>query len=188
MTKRSKILSFLDKYIVQLVAAIMIIVALIALNSCNPVKKVLQDTSKMKQVWEVGVLKSWCVNDSVYVSDTTIISDTLNVIETVSDTVQIGDSVWIDRVEYRTIHKTITIRDTTVVTDNSRVNLLQKELQNKGNEILLFHEKLTNSVNKITLIKKERNKWRLYFFVLLAAFTAFILRKPILKLISPIKF
>ncbi len=157
---------------------------------CNPVKKVLQDTSKMKQVFDKGVELGWCVNDSVYVSDTTILLDTLHVIESTTDTLKVDSVVYITKTDYKTITKTVTIRDTTVVTDNSRINLLQKELQNKGNEILLFQEKLTNSVNKITLIKKERNKWRLYFFILLTIFGAFLFRKPLKFLInrvSPIK-
>lgn len=170
---------------------IFLIVALLGMlalmTGCNPVKKVLNDEGKMRQVWEKGVLKDWCINDSVYISDTTVILDTLNVIETVSDTVQIGDSIWIDRVEYRTITKTVTIRDTTIVTDKAKERILQKEISLHLDEQIKLKKQIFNIEADLKAMKKERNKWRLLFFLLLTVVAGWFLRKPLLKLISPIK-
>lgn len=160
---------------------------ILACISCNPVARVISNPKHYKAITEHVISSGACVNDSVYISDTTIILDTLNVIETVSDTVRIGDSVWIDRVEYRTITKTVTIRDTTIVTDRAKENLLQNKLIDKTGEVLKKSEELEQSKAETKEARKERNKWRLYFFLLLAAFGVWIFRKPILKLISPIK-
>lgn len=176
-----------NKVFILIFTLVALAALMLYLSSCNPVKRVLKDPFKTQQVFDEGVKLGWCVNDSVYISDTTIILDTLNVIETVSDTVQIGDSVWIDRVEYRTITKTVTIRDTTVITDNSRINLLQKQLIKQDGEIIQLDNKVKEAKAETKKSRQERNKWRLWFFLLLGAFGVWIFRKPILKLISPIK-
>lgn len=175
-----------NKVFILIFTLVALAALMLYLSSCNPVKRVLKDPFKTQQVFDEGVKLGWCVNDSVYISDTTVILDTLNVIETVSDTVQIGDSIWIDRVEYRTITKTVTIRDTTVVTDNSRINLLQKQLIKKNGEYVQKLHELEQSQAETKEARQERNKWRLWFFLLLGAFGVWIFRKPILKLIKPI--
>ena len=165
----------------------LLIVAAFLFLSCNPVKQVLKDNNKIKQVWEEAVLDSWCVNDSVYVSDTTILLDTLHVLETSTDTLKIDSIIYITKTDFKTVTKTVTIRDTTVITDNSRINLLQKALIKKDGELLEKANRLTERTGELKEMKKDRNKWRLYFFLLLAGFAAWVLRKPIFKLISLIK-
>lgn len=159
----------------------------LALFGCSPVKRVLNNPKHYNTIAEHLISSGLCVNDSIYISDTTILLDTLYNIETVTDTVTVGDSVWIDRVEYRTIKKTVTIRDTTIVTDNSRINLLQKQISlHLQNESKLKTD-LVNIKSAKKEMQQERNKWRLYFFLLLFGVVGWFLRKPILKLISPIK-
>ncbi len=178
-------------YILVIYLSIVAALCLLGMASCNPVKQVLKSEDKKRQVWEAGVLADWCVNDTAFVSDTTVLLDTLYNIEYKSDTVTVGDSVWIDRVEYRTISKTVTIRDTAVVRDNSLIDLQRKAIEVKDKEIKALYEKGKELEQDFKDMKHRRNKWRLYFFLLLAVITAFILRKPIIKLaaiiISPIK-
>lgn len=166
----------------------------LALFGCNPVKRVLNNPKYYNPIADHVISSGLCVNDSIYISDTTILLDTLYNIETVTDTVTVGDSVWIDRVEYRTIKKTVTIRDTTVVTDNSRINLLQKELIKKDGELIAKNDELAKSKSETKEVRKERNKWRLYFFLLLGGIGTLIglligwkIKTGALKLISPIK-
>jgi hypothetical protein len=181
-----KIKDFINDNIILIVTALMIVVACIALSSCNPVKKVLKDENKMREVWEKGVLKSWCANDSVYVSDTTILLDTLNVIETNTDTVTINDTVRITKTELKYITKTVTIRDTTIVTDRSKENLLQKEVS----KLLDVQIKLKQDIVKLEAekkaAKKSKNKAWTFFWIVLAASLGWFLRKPIMKLIKPL--
>lgn len=160
---------------------------ILACISCNPVKKVLKDENKMREVWEKGVLKDWCVNDSVYVSDTTILLDTLNVIEASTDTVTVNDTVRITRIDNKYITKTVTIRDTTIVTDRSKEKLLQQEVSKLLDDQIKLKQDIVNIEAEKKAIKKSKNKAWLFFWILLAASLGWALRKPIMKLISPVK-
>lgn len=160
---------------------------ILACISCNPVKKVLKDENKMREVWEKGVLKDWCTNDSVYVSDTTILLDTLNVIETSTDTVTVNDTVRITRVDNKYITKTVTIRDTTIVTDRSKEKLLQQEVSKLLDDQIKLKQDIVNIEAEKKAMKKSKNKAWLFFWILLAAFAGWMFRKPIMKLISPVK-
>lgn len=162
-----------------------ILVALLLLG-CNPVKQVLKDENKMREVWEQGVLKDWCMNDSVYVSDTTILLDTLNVIETSTDTVTVNDTVRITRVDNKYITKTVTIRDTTIVTDRSKEKLLQIEVSKLLDEQIKLKQDIVKLEAEKKAINKSKNKAWLFFWIVLAAFAGWMFRKPIMKLIKPL--
>ncbi len=185
-----KIYSFLDEYIVQVCILISVIVGLILLNSCNPVKQVLKDEGKMREVWEKGVLKNWCSNDSVYTSDTTVLLDTLHVVESTTDTLKVDSIIYITKTDYKTITKTVTIRDTTIVTDRSKENLLQKEVSKHLDIQIKLKQDIVNIEEKEKQARKDRNKWRLWFFILLGAFGIYLARKRLKFLfnrVSPIK-
>lgn len=166
----------------------LLIAFIIALSmiSCNPVKQVLKDESKKRQVWEQGALDGWCVNDSVFVSDTTIVLDTLHSIDYVSDTITVNNVRYVEKITYKTIEKKITIRDTTVVTDNSRIELQGRLIDQQRAEMNQLYKNLKESEALEKQRRKERNKWRLYFFISVTAFAAWLLRKPIFKLIKPL--
>lgn len=157
-----------------------ILVAIIT-TGCNPVARVIGNPKHYKAITEHVISSGACVNDSVYISDTTIILDTLYTIDYTSDTVRVGDSIYIDRVEYRTIDKIHKVKETITITDNSRIALLQKELIKKDGELIAKNDELIKSKAETKEARKERNKWRLYFWLVLAAITAFILRKPLLS-------
>lgn len=175
--------------LILLLIAVGISLALI-LTGCNPVKRVLKDPFKTQQVFDEGVKLGWCVNDSVYVSDTTILLDTLHVIESTTDTLKVDSVVYITKTDYKTITKTVTIRDTTVVTDNSRISLLQKQLIKKDGEYVQKLHELNVSQAETKQAREDRNKWRLWFFLLLGAFVFYLFRKPLrfaINRVSPIK-
>lgn len=163
-----------------------ILICIWLLSSCNPVKQVLKDESKKRQVWEQGSLDGWCANDSVFISDTTIILDTLHSIDYVSDTITVDNVKYIEKLSYKTIEKKITIRDTTVVTDNSRIKLQGELIDKQRAEMFQLSKNLKESEALEKQRRKERNKWRLYFFISVGAFAAWLLRKPIFKLIKPL--
>ncbi len=185
-----KIYSFLDEYIVQVCILISVIVGLVLLNSCNPVKQVLKDEAKMKQVWEKGVLKDWCTNDSVYTSDTIVTLDTLHLLETSTDTVTINDTVRITKTEYKYITKTVNIRDTTVVTDRSKENLLQKEVNKGLEEQSKQLAKIVALEKANSELRKSKNKAWTFVWIILAIIGVYLFRKPLrfaFNRISPIK-
>jgi hypothetical protein len=107
-------------------------------------------------------------------------------VRTITDTFNIDKEI----IKVKTVVKNIRITDTItkVVTDNSRIDLLQRQLNisiDKGLELSRKNDSLKTAANDL---KKDRNKWRLYFFLLAIAFIVYLLRKPLLQLIKLIKF
>jgi hypothetical protein len=160
----------------RLVFIYVFLLTLIAiLLSCNPVKQVLKDKEKLDKVAEVVVKSGYCANDTTIItkSDTTIQYDT-----TYETQIQINEKTDTIRIP-KVITRTITIRDTikSVVVDNSRVQLLQQEIE--------AYKESTYELKEELLHWKELAKkrwWNLWGLIIL--FSIYILRKPILKLIN----
>jgi len=145
---------------------------LILLFACNPVKQVLKDKEKLDQVAEVVIKSGYCANDTTIItkSDTTIVHDTTYEIDTIIDLHLKTDTQYV-KLPKKVITRTITIRDTikSVVVDNARVLLLEKELN-----------KYKESLNEYKELAKQR-WWYLFWLVLI--FLIYLLRKPLLKLL-----
>ena len=164
----------MKSYRLALVYAFLLTLIAILL-SCNPVKQVLKDKEKLDKVAEVVVKSGYCANDTTIItkSDTTIQYDT-----TYETQIQINEKTDTIRIP-KVITRTITIRDTikSVVVDNSRVQLLQKEIE--------AYKESTYELKEELLHWKELAKkrwWNLLGLIIL--FSIYILRKPILKLIN----
>ena len=157
-------------YTLLLIYILLILTAI--LLSCNPVKQVLRNKEKLDQVAEVVLKSGYCANDTTFItnSDTTIVHDTTYEYDTIIDLKFKSDTQYV-KLPKKVITRTITIRDTikSVVVDNARINILQKELT-KSNE----------SLNEYKQLAKER-WWNLFWLILI--FTIYILRKPIFKFI-----
>lgn len=145
------------------------------LLSCNPVKQVLKDKDKLDKVAEIVVKSGYCANDTTIItkSDTTIQYDT-----TYETQIQINEKTDTIRIP-KVVTRTITIRDTikSVVVDNARLYLLQKEIT--------AYKESTYKLKDELLHWKELAKkrwWNLWGLIIL--FSIYILRKPILKLIN----
>jgi hypothetical protein len=145
---------------------------LILLFACNPVKQVLKDKEKLDQVAEVVIKSGYCANDTTIItkSDTTIVHDTTYEIDTIIDLHLKTDTQYV-KLPKKVITRTIIIRDTikSVVVDNARVLLLEKELN-----------KYKESLNEYKELAKQR-WWYLFWLVLI--FLIYLLRKPLLKLL-----
>lgn len=142
------------------------------LLSCNPVKQVLKDREKFEQVAKEVVKAGYCVNDTTYVysKDTTIQVDTLyekgiTIFKDIfhKDTLRVPT--------YKTIVKTITIRDTikSVVVDNARIKLLEADLA-----------VISKKADEYQVKAESRLKW---LILLLIAILVKILYKPIKRII-----
>jgi len=202
MTKKNKQHRTVINIMIAVYTIGLLLFLLMALNSCNPVKQVLRDEYKMRKVWNEGALQGWCVNDTFIVnkSDTLITFDTLYSELDLSKLKITGDlypdygNNNISFLELPRVIKTVKITDTitNIVTDNSRIDLLQQQLNvsnDKGLELSRENDTLKTAANGF---KGERNKWRFRFFLLLTIFGLFLFRKPLWKLatkfISPVKF
>ena len=142
------------------------------LFACNPVKQVLKDREKFDKVAQEVVKAGYCANDTTIItkSDTTIVHDTTYEIDTIIDLHLKTDTQYV-KLPKKVITRTITIRDTikSVVVDNARVLLLEKELI-----------KYKESLNEYKELAKQR-WWYLFWLVLI--FLIYLLRKPLLKLL-----
>lgn len=132
---------------------------LILLSSCNSVKQVLNNPSKFSIIKDTVLARGYCANDTsfVYITDTLEITDTLY--EVMTDTLVINDSIVFWDVKYKTIKKTITIRDSikSVVVDSAMVGVLRKELW-------IEKEKA-----------KENKSWKKMFFIGMGSALVFFL-------------
>ena len=135
-----------------------VLLALLILSSCNPIKKVLNDPAKFAVIKDTVLARGYCVNDTsfVYISDTLEVTDTLY--EVMTDTLVINDSLVFWDTKYKTILKTRTIRDSikSFIVDSARVMVLRKELN-------IEREKA-----------KENKSWRKMFFWAIGCALAFI--------------
>lgn len=142
-----------------LVAFGSLILLVLFFASCNPVKKVLKDPTKFDIVKDTVIKRGYCKCDTsfVYVTDTLEVTDTLY--DVLVDTLVINDSIVFWDVKYRTIKKTITIRDSikATVVDSSMVAVIRKEL-------LLEKEK-----------NKENKSWKKMFMWAIGSSVAFFL-------------
>lgn len=150
--------TFLLLYVLMLMALIM--------WSCNPVKQVLRDKSKLDQVAAVVVSSGYCANDTFVVyqaSDTIIKTDTMIRIEREIKTV--NDTVYFWENKFFNIIKTKTIRDTVqkVVVDQAQANQLKRDLAVKD--------------SRIVELKKTKNTYLKYIAVLVLILAAAIYSK-----------
>lgn len=124
---------------------LLIIVMLLWITSCNPVKKVLSDRQKFEQVAKEVIRQGMCANDTVIVSksDTLIEVDTLTILEDKPYLEVINDTVYVNKFKTKTITKTLTIRDTirATVVDGARVKILQEDLLKANEERLVWKER-----------------------------------------------
>lgn len=155
---------------------------LLLLIGCNAVKNVKKSQFKTQQVVEHYLKTHPFKNDTI---TNVIPGDTITEIEvdTLIEPFFQTDSFYRDR--YHTITKTITKRrvDTLVKTvrDNSFVQELQRSNAFKEGQVQQAKEDVSE-------MKSARNKWRLWFWLLAAAFVAYKVIKSRLKLLLPLLF
>ena len=142
---------------------------ILLLVSCNPVKQVLRDTEKLKQVAEVVVRSGWCANDTTFItkSDTLVEIDTIIDLDIRIDTQKVNEFVYVTKWKTNTITKTLTIHDTlkSFIVDNARVRLLQTDSARLSNEVIEWKGKA-----------KRRQIW-LFFIIAIIAGALYIKSK-----------
>lgn len=128
-----------------LIWSALLLIGLLWILSCNPVKQVLSDKQKFDKVAKEVIRQGYCANDTIIVSksDTLIEFDTLTILEDKPFLEIINDTVYVTKWKTNTITKTLTIHDTirATVVDNARVKLFQEELLKANEERLNWKEK-----------------------------------------------
>lgn len=155
------------------------LVILLIILSCSPVKQVLKDKNKLDKVAEVVVKSGYCANDTTIItkSDTTIVHDTTYDVDTIIDLRYQNDTQYVK--VPKVITRTIVIRDTikSVVVDNSRLNLFQREIDS----LKIVNNLAKEEMNQWKKVAKQR-WWNIFWIIVLAVL--YVLRKPIYKFIQ----
>lgn len=129
--------------------------------SCNPVKQVLRSPEKTLVVVDKYLQQYPIVSDTLY---QTIKGDSIVNVITQNDTSYIHDSITNERVITKYLTRIVSKTDTTVKTiiDRTFQMTLQREVAAKG-AVLDQREK------DLSDMKASRNKFRLWFWVLVGA-------------------
>lgn len=155
------------------------LVILLIILSCNPIKQVLKDKNKLDKVAEVVVKSGYCANDTTIItkSDTTIMHDTTYEVDTIIDLQTKNDTQYVK--VPKVITRTIIIRDTikSVVVDNARLNLFQREIDS----LKIVNNLAKEEMNQWKKVAKQR-WWNIFWIIVLAVL--YVLRKPIYKFIQ----
>lgn len=135
---------------------LLLILSMIWVMSCNPVKQVLSDKQKLDAVAKEVVKMGYCANDSTIIikSDTTIKVDTLTILEEKPFIEIVNDTVYVTKWKTNTITKTLTIHDTikATVVDGARVKLLQDDLLKANEERLNWKERANNYLGILLIL------------------------------------
>jgi hypothetical protein len=161
-----------------------LLLSVLILQACNPVKQVLKDKSKFDIVAEEVIRRGYCVTDTVvetkidtlYQDDSSVVN-TLSVYKEIDTIFTDGSTLRIDssgnlsfgcpvKIQYKTVTKTETVRD------RSLENILKKDIA----ELDSIKTKLEFSVRERDLVIKEtykelqnsERKFKLFVFALLA--------------------
>lgn len=143
------------------------VLALLVL-SCNPVKQVTKSEKKTQKVVDFYLkgYKPSTLPVSIYVKgDTVVIRDTTAVLQIGIDTVTVKDTVYITKTttKLNTVIKKVT--DTVKVTDRlceARLLAATKLVQDQSYNV-------KDAETEAKAVRVERNKWRLYFWLLVVA-------------------
>ena len=131
-----------------------ILLIVLILCSCNPVKQVLSDRKMFDEVAKEIIKSGICVNDTVILSksDTTTLVDTVN--NYFIDTEVINDTVFQTRIEKKIVTKKVIIRDTIrkIVTDNTRVNALEADIRVLSVDVREWKDKANDRLKWLVLI------------------------------------
>ncbi len=170
-----------------ILAAMLIMLAALVL-SCNVQQKAINTFNKHPELSSLYCAEKYPVKDTVIIRKDSVSFDTLVLENMVIDTIH---SVYNDTVfqtvtktlPAKTITKTVTQVKEVVRENTARVKQLELSgvaLQQENSELQEDNEA---KAVKISALKKERNKWRLYFFILLIVSIAWNFRKLIFKII-----
>ena len=122
----------------QLIIAFLILLGVLLLFSCNPVKRVMKDKDFFDQVAQEVIKRGYCSNDTIIVSksDTTITIDSLVTIE-IDSIIHRDDTVYFWANKIYNYKEKVFIKDTIkqVVKDSSLVNQLSKINESQKQEI-----------------------------------------------------
>jgi hypothetical protein len=143
-----------------------IIVLLLLLIACNPVKQVLRDREKFDEVAKEVIKAGYCANDTITVtkSDTLVTTDTVN--NVYIETEYRNDTVYLTKNIRSIATKKIIIRDTIkkVVVDNARINVLEADKVALRIEAMAWKDKAQDRLSWLILALIIIGLWLFFKF------------------------
>jgi cell division protein FtsI/penicillin-binding protein 2 len=143
-----------------------IIVLLLLLIACNPVKQVLRDREKFNEIAQEVIRQGYCANDTITVtkSDTLVTTDTVNNIYI--DTEYRNDTVYLTKNIRSIATKKIIIRDTIkkVVVDNARIKVLEADKVALRIEAMAWKDKAQDRLSWLILALIIIGLWLFFKF------------------------
>ena len=127
----------------QLIIAFLILLGVLLLFSCNSVKVVLRDESKSRKVWDEGIKRGICTNDTIVIitTDTLVSYDTITTVKLdsmlVHDTLVFWETKFYDIIKTKQVVKQV---NNTII-DSSQIGLLKMELANTNKKLAETQEK-----------------------------------------------
>ena len=113
------------------------IVVVMVLVGCNPVRFVLRDAPSFRIVADEVIKRGYCLNDTTYIfsTDTLEITDTTTMVYV--DTAVLNDTTYFWETKFQIITNTKTIRDSikSVVIDSAQVKVLRRHLQDSETKL-----------------------------------------------------
>ncbi len=179
----------LDKILWAIIWAAISLIALFFFLSCNTPQKAMQTLDQNPKDAAKYCADKYPVKDSIIVKDS-VSFDTIYVGEdVVFDTVYENRTDTVVRVITKTLPAKVVTKTVTQVKEvfrenTARVTHLEISLADCNKQVGELIEDAKEKAGKISALKKERNKWRLYFFVLLFTTIAWKFRKGIFSLIK----
>jgi len=116
---------------------------MLLLFSCNPVKMVLKDQTKSRKVWDEGIKRGICSNDTIviFTTDTIVSYDTIMTVKLdsmlIHDTLVFWEAKFYDIVKTKQVIKEIT----NTIIDSSQIKLIKIELADTNKKLAETQEK-----------------------------------------------
>ena len=171
------------------------VILLLIFIACNPVRQVLKDNAKFEIVAKEAVRRGWCANDTTItsVSEDSVITDstsntTVPVLTQDStkdikicnfDTIlksgthiALKDGVLV--VNEKILIKKVTITKDKIVTDNSRINLLEGDILRYQDSLHVLQSQILVHKEKINTIQEKLAINKLYILGLLLLIALYI--------------
>jgi hypothetical protein len=181
-----------------------LILVLVVLASCNPVKKVLKDQNKFEQVAKVVVASGkYCITDTAVVEtvkDSIIYKDSLiekqvkvpcadfdTAFNSTSIKVVDGVLTYSHTCKNKEVQKIVTkvnnIRDRAFEgTLKDTILLLKGRISGYGDDIAILMDSVNKQEVKIKTVKKEARSSKIKLWLIIVLMGAWIVRKPLLRL------
>jgi hypothetical protein len=174
-----------------------LLICLILLIGCNPVRQILNDQKKFDKIAEEVVKRGYCINDTITIENTKdsvvykdyIIESKIEVPcpdfeKNMPDgtVIKISSGVLTYRHNCKEKEVIRTTTKTNNIRDRALENILKGDIQKRDSAIAAYVKLYSQTQEELRSAKKENTKLKLKFWAIILAAGAIIFRKQIFKI------